>query len=282
MLLVELTNTINHVLSKQLQSDRVRDLFDRGVRLLATLSQVSGSGYIKRVELGLDALLNETASLQSSLPLNTWAGGVLERTNVTIACAWCNNDEVSNSFLDFLSKNASYSKRGVGLFRSRHGVVEEVRIGKDDRERWKQLSAQLFAPVSTDPQQGLTDLEVLGKVLREAAIDRLTPIFRQLLQTAPPTTLAEKKLVSSRLNQMMGEFGIAIKDPVTGRPSSVAVAPDRSGSGYFRLQAKKLSAPDENETGLAYAPRHSSVTTKLPPIELMEAPRQERLAQFRR
>ncbi len=297
-LVVDLTNTSHRFLSHLVPASQVQDLFDRGVKRLTLRCGVSSSRYLKTLQLGMEELLNETVGFQATLPIGTYAGGRFEKGKVTITCAWSENQNAANFFLDFIDKFQSYSKKSVRLFRSTNGVVDEETGGKDQRPPDKEigplprkeirgelerLSAELFAQVSADPQQCLTDVETLATSVRAAAIKRLTPIFQQLLQLTPPSTLAEIKAVSSQLNRVMAEIGIAIKDPATGRACSVAVAPDRSGGGYFRLQAKKHSTPIESESEAAkgHASRLSSVTTKLPPLELMEAPRQERLAQFR-
>jgi hypothetical protein len=281
----ELTNDSYYFLTRVLTPEQRQTLLDRGIRRLIAGCRTTGKGWRSALQLGIERLLRDSVAFQMSLPGDAGCGGRVDQEQISVLCGWAIDNLQANLLLDKLYQLDYYE--GIRLWSSVAIVSGEgpengaEQVRREDE--WMRLSTELFARLSPEPDQCLSDLTTLETCLRKAAIVRLTPVVRQLLQVAPPPTLEEKRAVSSRLNRVLAELGLAIKDPTTGRPCSVAVAPDRGASGYFRLQAKKMDATNRPATEEARGnfQRQSAITTKLPPLELMEAPRQERLARPR-
>ena len=134
----------------------------------------------------------------------------------------------------------------------------ESAASKKARALLGRLFADLHGEIGGQPVQ---TARVLAGDFRRGLIGYLEPAFRELLQTNPPGGYAGRLALVKELNSLLRELGLAVRHPITKRPCSLMGDPYR-----IRLQSKDRTSPS------------SSSTTSLPPLELMEAPRQEKLS----
>jgi len=285
-----LSRTVHYILNNYFRSTQIKKLIDKNVQSLIIGCNMSGKcwrwSYIynlgKLIKKTIDSLISDSRS---------WIYGRLDSKDVTLFCLPGSKRKFSNNFVEELYK-ARYDKglriilppvRNVGEEqRSEIQPVDQIQMKEggtkgtnsiiDHSERLKKICSELFTYVSLDLNRYNGDISVVMKLFRLAAIERMTPFVRHILQENPPKSLIEKKEVASKLNRVLGELGIAIEEPASKQPCSVIASPDRGLGGYFRLQAKRFVPGNVQQT---------SITEKLPPLELIEAPRQERLARPR-
>lgn len=261
-------------------------------RWLEVACERQWANWVMSHEKEFTQLVHDTICHQNQYRQGQWLAYRFDQDGATLCCVVGPKRMLVDKMVETLFE-LDYSAGIRGKILMDMGSDEQTERKSDDQvtnlserhriEQWKRLSAEMFALVSPEPDKCLVDVQAIETCFRGAAIISLTPVVRQIVQESPPPTLEGKKDAASRLNRVLGELGIAIKEPTTGRPSSVAVAPDRRAGGYFRLQAKKVVVTDVTATDpqQGSVPRLSAVTSKLPPLELIEAPRQERLARPR-
>jgi hypothetical protein len=124
----------------------------------------------------------------------------------------------------------------------------------------------------------LDELDKLQTPVRDVVIRKLQPVVRQLIQVNPPGSVAGKQAIAKRFNNILSQLGLAVRHPHTGQACSIA-AVGGSKAGYFVLQAKRMNLPAvSSKAGHKASRSHLLLNETVPPIELIEAPRQERFA----
>jgi len=131
----------------------------------------------------------------------------------------------------------------------------------NSRHRKVHLFPGTFEQLPLDAAARLETLVDLTHSFRIALAEQLQPVVRMLLQEHPPSDDAGRRELAHRLNYVLRESGLAIRDPVSGQPSSIVPEP-------YRLVLQSRTAPSNRRT------RSGNVKT-LPPLELIEHTRQE-------
>lgn len=160
-----------------------------------------------------------------------------------------------------LAKTLEKINNGTALVDESLGQGEPV---PSPKERIKEL----FAGLPEDAEGRLAASIELNSDFRREAAAQLQPVIKTLLQDAPPVSYAEKQALAKKINEALHEVGLAIRHPDTKEPCGVVATTNRPSSkhSWLRLQPRGGG-------------RQSQPTTELPPLELMEAARKEKLAQ---
>lgn len=291
-LLTELTNAGQYALSRQLTENPRLLNIDGEARRLVVGCEVRGKGWSSALELAVEQVLRDTLAFQAHLPASVGASARLDQEKVSILCSLGLNEVWSNKCVDELSDMSYYV--GIRTWSKTVGVVEEAtKRGKladcsgtevwvpDPTElaNWNHLTTNLLASLSADPRELLAQLIFLQTPVREVVIRTLQPAVRHLLQENPPPTTAEKKALAKQLNQVLSTLGLAVRHPETGQACSVAGI-GGSRAGYFVLQTRRATRPTSGDRDHTAPARQRQVVLndQVPPLELIEGPRQERFA----
>jgi hypothetical protein len=261
------------------RKERLKELSDRATRLVVHYVSHYDDASIP-LELSVGRLLGDVEIYQRFLPGELWCGGRLDRGPVTVICVLAADYTRANQTIAILSKSDYYP--GIRLW-SKEVVDEKVEgggIARTSQEQYTQakLLEQFFDSLSDIPEKLLDELDQLQTPVREVAIRKLQPVVRQLTQVNPSESVAGKQVIAKRLNNILSQLGLAVRHPHTGQACSIAVV-SGSKAGYFVLQAKRMNPPTvSSKVGEKASRSHLLLNDAVPPIELIEAPRQERFA----
>jgi hypothetical protein len=137
---------------------------------------------------------------------------------------------------------------------------------------------EFLKSLSDVPDELLEELARLQTPVRNAFIQKLQPAIRTMIQVNPPESVAGKQALAKRLNIILAQLGLAVRHPHTSQACSIS-AVGGSKAGYFVLQAKRMNPPTVSSKSAPKASRsHLLLNETVPPIELIEAPRQERFS----